>query len=63
MPETNHPFKIGLCMAGAVSAGTYTAGAIDYLIEALDEWQRRKESNDPSILGALRSVGWPPMCF
>ena len=36
-------------MAGAVSAGAYTAGAIDYLIEALDEWQRRKESNDPSI--------------
>ena len=47
MPRTNNTFKIGLCMAGAVSAGAYTAGVIDYLIESLEEWQKRKDNNDP----------------
>lgn len=46
MPEINNTFKIGLCMAGAISAGAYTAGAIDYLIEALEEWQKRKDNNE-----------------
>ncbi len=38
-------FHVGLCLAGAVSAGAYTAGVIDYLLEALDNWesQRGKE--------------------
>lgn len=31
-------FKIGLSLAGAVSAGAYTAGVLDFLIEALDCW-------------------------
>jgi hypothetical protein len=31
-------FEIGLVMAGAISAGAYTAGVADFLIEALDEW-------------------------
>lgn len=35
-------------MAGAVSAGAYTAGALDYLIEALEEWQKRKDSHEPN---------------
>ncbi|MFB9842958.1 patatin-like phospholipase domain-containing protein [Mucilaginibacter ginsenosidivorans] len=35
-------FYVGLCMAGAVSAGAYTAGVMDYLIEALTEWERRR---------------------
>jgi predicted acylesterase/phospholipase RssA len=42
---------IGLTMAGAVSAGAYTAGVIDFLIEALDEWEKRKtegKENTPS---------------
>lgn len=42
------PFRIGLCLAGAVSAGAYTAGVIDYLMEALQEWQRRKDANEPN---------------
>jgi predicted acylesterase/phospholipase RssA len=29
-------------MAGAVSAGAYSAGVMDYLIEALDQWEARK---------------------
>lgn len=40
-------FYVGLCMAGAVSAGAYTAGVMDYLIEALQEWQKRKDANVP----------------
>lgn len=32
-------FRIGLAMAGAASAGAYTAGALDFLVEALDLWQ------------------------
>ncbi len=31
-------FKIGLSLAGAVSAGAYTAGVLDFLLEALDCW-------------------------
>jgi hypothetical protein len=29
-------------MAGAVSAGAYTAGVMDYLTEALEEWEKRR---------------------
>lgn len=36
------PFRVGLCLAGAVSAGAYTAGVIDYLIEALDTWESQR---------------------
>ncbi len=35
-------FYVGLCLAGAVSAGAYTAGVMDYLIEALQEWEKRR---------------------
>lgn len=40
--ENEDPFYLGLTMAGAVSAGAYTAGVMDFLIEALDEWENRK---------------------
>ncbi len=33
-------FEIGLVMAGAVSAGAYTAGVLDFLLQALDAWYR-----------------------
>ena len=38
------PFLIGINMAGAVSAGAYTAGVLDFLIEALDAWYDAKEA-------------------
>ncbi len=38
-------FHLGLTMAGAVSAGAYTAGFIDYLFEALELWQEKKDEN------------------
>ena len=37
-------FEIGLVLAGAVSAGAYTAGVLDYLTEALDAWEKAKAS-------------------
>ena len=38
-PMAQNPpvFDISLCMAGAISAGAYTAGVVDFLIEALEE--------------------------
>ena len=39
-------FKIGINMAGAVSAGAYTAGVLDFLIEALDQWEEAKQRGD-----------------
>ena len=39
-PRHEHTFYMGLCMAGAVSAGAYTAGVIDYLTEALENYEK-----------------------
>jgi patatin-like phospholipase len=41
------PFLIGINMAGAVSAGAYTAGVLDFLIEALDAWYAAKAAGQP----------------
>ncbi len=47
--ETSTPtrkvFKIGIAMAGAVSAGAYTAGVMDYLLETLEKWEQAKQKN------------------
>lgn len=42
-------FRIGISMAGAVSAGAYTAGVMDYLLEALENWQKAKDLNLPGV--------------
>lgn len=36
-------FELGLVNAGAVSGGAYAAGALDFLYEALHEWQLAKD--------------------
>lgn len=36
-------FDIGLVMAGAISAGAFTAGVLDFLIEALDAFENEKD--------------------
>jgi predicted acylesterase/phospholipase RssA len=41
----DHPFHICLTMAGAVSAGAYTGGVIDYLLETLEIWEQAKAKN------------------
>jgi hypothetical protein len=40
---TPKKIKLGICMAGAVSAGAYTAGVVDYLMETLERWQIEKD--------------------
>jgi hypothetical protein len=37
-------FRVGINMAGAISAGAYTAGVLDFLTEALDAWYKAKAS-------------------
>ncbi|WOJ88218.1 hypothetical protein RZS28_10185 [Methylocapsa polymorpha] len=46
-------FQIGLTMSGAISAGAYTAGVFDFLIQALDEWEKARN-------GAYRETGVDP---
>ena len=51
-------FEIALVLAGAVSAGAYTAGVMDSLFEALDEWckHRRKNEDLPNHNVVLRVI-------
>lgn len=42
---TTQKFKICLTMAGAVSAGAFTAGVMDYLLETLQLWEEAKTKN------------------
>lgn len=52
------PFELGICMAGAVSAGAYTAGVMDFLIEALETWeQKRGESDVPTHEVIVKVIG------
>jgi hypothetical protein len=54
----NRPtFEMGLVLAGAVSAGAYTAGAVDFLIEALDSYDAEK--NKPGWTGPTHDVRLP----
>lgn len=58
MEHKDKSFKIGLCMAGAVSAGAYTAGVLDYLLEALNEWEKRRgEDNVPGHTVTIPVMG------
>ena len=42
--DAPNSFEVGLVLAGAISAGAYTAGVMDFLIEALDDWEAAKEA-------------------
>ena len=50
-PMTGEPreFRIGLVMAGAISAGAYTAGVMDFLLEALEAWEAAKRADPTSV--------------
>jgi len=41
------PFQLGLVLAGAISAGAYTAGVLDFLFQALSEWE--KDRGKPGV--------------
>ncbi len=40
--NSENTFHLGITMAGAVSAGAYSAGFMDYLFEVLDLWEEKK---------------------
>lgn len=55
---TPNTFHIGLCMAGGVSAGAYTAGVVDYLLNALQRWeQQRGQPGVPNHRVQLSIIG------
>lgn len=39
-------FEFGLSLAGGVSCGSFTAGAIDFIVEALDAWEAARQAGD-----------------
>jgi hypothetical protein len=43
MATDSPQFEIGVALAGAISAGAYSAGVFDFLCEALAEWQMAKD--------------------
>jgi hypothetical protein len=45
-------FELGLVMAGAISAGAYTAGVLDFLLEALDAIEDVRAGRDTAYLRA-----------
>lgn len=47
--QANKPFEIGLVGAGAISAGAYTGGVMDYLVFALDAWYAAKAKGDEAV--------------
>ena len=47
MVEANRECQIALALSGAISARAYTAGVFDFLIQALDEWEKAR--NGPGI--------------
>jgi hypothetical protein len=49
LPENE--FRLGITMAGAISAGCYTGGVMDYLFEILDLWQKAKDGNTEDFRG------------
>ena len=56
--ETKKPeartFELGLVLGGTVSAGAYTAGALDFLLEALEAWN---SNGPPKHKVVLTTVG------
>jgi hypothetical protein len=53
-----HTYELALVLGGTVSAGAYTAGALDFLIEALDTWSalKGKDRSAPTHNVALRVI-------
>ena len=37
-------FEIALVLGGTVSSGAYTAGVLDFLVEALDAWVKLRDA-------------------
>lgn len=47
-------FEIGLVGAGAISAGAYTGGVVDFLVQALDSWYAARGHDELAPLHAVK---------
>src|SRR5260370_6664427 len=56
---SDRTFELGLVMAGAISAGAYTGGVLDFLFEALDAYEEAKRA--PGWNGPIHDVRVPIM--
>lgn len=56
-PPEEGVFELGLSLGGTVSAGAYTAGVLDFLIEALEQWESAKE-REKDCTPEERKVPW-----
>ena len=45
MADNKNVYEIGLAMAGAISAGAYSAGVVDFLFQALHDWELAKRDD------------------
>lgn len=59
--ENENTFKLCITMAGAVSAGAYTAGVLDYLIETLDLWEKARKKTENLEL-PIQTTTTPSQC-
>ncbi|MGZ8981140.1 MAG: patatin-like phospholipase family protein, partial [Burkholderiaceae bacterium] len=59
-------FEVALSLGGTVSAGAYTAGVLDFLVEALDQWDTaRRDDSTPQhrvVLQALSGTSGGGAC-
>jgi hypothetical protein len=53
----NGVFELGLVLGGTVSAGAYTAGALDLLIEAMDAWHGQDNGHPPHRILLKNAAG------
>lgn len=44
-PNPLPKFKLGIALAGAGTGGTYEAGVMDFLLEALEQWEKAIQDN------------------
>src|ERR1700752_1247577 len=49
MAAANDTFYIGFALSGAISAGAYPAGVLDFFFQALNEWEKAR--GDPGTPG------------
>ena len=56
---TTQEFHLGLCLAGAISAGAYTEEVLDYFMEAWQDWEDRREAGEkvPTHLVKISTIG------
>lgn len=53
------PFKLGLTMAGAVSAGAYTSGVLTQIFESLDLWYNLRNKQITNIGDTIQLLSIP----